>query len=478
MFLNKRSLEIVKLLLKYDKLEILEIERLLEIKKRTIINNLDSINNFLKSNSLAEIIFENQTLFIRKSDKKLIKNLILIVPLSAEERKDYILIKLLTKNKVVLNHESTLLDISRRTLNYDLETLKLSLKKDNIELYSVPQQGIYIRGDEFNIRNILTNYLTKYFIEKDKNLKLINNLIESSFGKDELILAKKLVLNLIKKLDFLLPPEDFYSIISIYLVSNLRKIYVNKSYINLDFSSLKSEKYFILLKNNGFQDLEYEELLSIINILKNINPDDFDLKYPFIQKATIFLQELEKLLNTKLKITKELLIKVSNGIRIGEFKAKVNISEKIIKKPFEENNNFIFNAVEELIKLQIPNFHNEDILFLAIVIKEALDDFTIHKNLKKNIIIIDNSFDHLYGKLLKNYINTIYNVNIITIIDEYKVDIIHDYHNILDCIITLEELTIDKEIFSYPILKIDLNDLWNSTHILEKSGVIRKYLSK
>ncbi|WP_426711407.1 helix-turn-helix domain-containing protein [Cetobacterium sp. SF1] len=454
MFLNKRSLDIIKILTTVDNISINKLEELLNVKKRTIINNIDIINEFLKKNSLKEIIIKDQYLFINSLEHDSIKNLISFVPLSSEERMDYLLIKLLINNKIVLQHEANILGISRRSLNYDLDKLKLTLSNLEIELYSVPQQGIYLKGNESVIRNIFVEYLTKYFIEGKNYLDIHKNLIEFNFNEEKISQTKKLFMNFIDKLNFTIPPEDFYFFMSIYLVSAFRQNITNTYDLNI------------------LQDFE---LSHINNILTYINPNEFDFNSKYCIIANSFIKELELLLDTKLKITKEFLIKITNGLRLGIFKAKMKINEKVIENPFENNSNFIFEIVNETLKKKEIYLRNEDILFLAIVVKESLDEFIIYKNLKKNILIIDNSFNFLYGKLLKRYLNTIYNVNIIDIITEYQSELIISSIKKIDCLISLEEINLFEEI---PLIKINLNDLWNSTHILEKYGIVRKYISK
>ena len=128
MFLKKKSLYILNLFLTLKKYDILELEIILKLKKRSILANIKVINKFLQSKNLNGIIRQNESFFIDKDEAFKIKSLKLNISIDNNERKDYIILKLLLFNSIKLNNSFTELDITRRTLNYDMKKIKNFVK--------------------------------------------------------------------------------------------------------------------------------------------------------------------------------------------------------------------------------------------------------------------------------------------------------------------------------------------------------------
>lgn len=151
-FLPEKNIEFIAKFLKMNKQNVI-----LYIKQ--IYHYIDNKNS---NNSLASIINEinnNKTIF-----KTLKKHQIF----SKDDRIFYIILKLLRDYDLNLNTLSIIFNVSRRTLNDDLISVKKKLKIYNLEISSIPSKGISILGDCDDQKICSLSYLFKFLIEVDE----------------------------------------------------------------------------------------------------------------------------------------------------------------------------------------------------------------------------------------------------------------------------------------------------------------------
>lgn len=475
MFLNKKSLNILNLFLTLKKYTFIELESILKIKKRSIAMNIDTINSFLHNHNINGIIKENEFFYINEKEILKIKKLLSHAPFSPIERRDYILLKLFFTNKIILSNSFIELDITRRTLNYDLERIKDYLIKYNLKLESLPSKGIFLIGNEMDIRALFASYLTKYFIERDSCHNLFINLINSVFSKKELSLAKKIVLNLINKMNISLPPEDFFKIVSVILIHSFREVNFPCSFeeYRTPDKLIGNKHYEVVtrfLKAHGLDELRIYELDFVIELLLSLDTDVYVNSVE--SEVDLFLKKLELKLNIEIPQDKDFLMQISNAIRIGKFKAELNFLEHKELHKLDKNYKKYFMEINSIIKELIPKFYLEDIIYLTILIKNTLDTTDLNQKKPKNIAIIDNSFNHIYGKILLKYIKGNYYVNILKILDNYQLkDFLKNEHDV-DFILTLNDINTKKS--TVPTIKMDFEYILNSVCELEKHGFLKK----
>ncbi|MGL5521401.1 MAG: hypothetical protein ACRDA2_04990, partial [Cetobacterium sp.] len=130
-------------------LYIKQIYQLVEDKKQNILFQ-DMIKEILNDKPLLKILKQNQ--IFAKEDRIFYIILILL--------KHYDL-----KLNLNLNTLSSVLNISRRTLSEDLNSVKKSLNFYNLNINSMPSKGVYIFGDIADIKTCFLSYLFKFLIE-------------------------------------------------------------------------------------------------------------------------------------------------------------------------------------------------------------------------------------------------------------------------------------------------------------------------
>ena len=97
---------------------------------------------------------------------------------TSEQRAYLILLILFREDELLsLNHFSIDLQVSKNTVLNDLKRTKQLLTSYNIELKYTRQDGYYLKGQEFELRNLLTALIDKVFqlnISKEMILKCLN----------------------------------------------------------------------------------------------------------------------------------------------------------------------------------------------------------------------------------------------------------------------------------------------------------------
>ncbi|MGL4866040.1 MAG: helix-turn-helix domain-containing protein [Cetobacterium sp.] len=237
----------------------------MKIKKRSVINNINIINNFLKAYEIKGITKKENFFFINKEDNLKIKVLLSYAPLSLIERMDYILLKFFFNEELKISESFLELDVTRRTINNDLKKIKKHLKEYNINFLSSTSKGVFLVGKENDIRMLFIKYLAKYLIQKNNCHDLFSQLMNNAFSKVHLKEANELISNLSIKLNVVLPIEYYYNLIALILINFYRK---NKKFqlckeYNTPNYLLENKNYNLLInffKIYGLKNLELYEL--------------------------------------------------------------------------------------------------------------------------------------------------------------------------------------------------------------------------
>ncbi|MDE1549301.1 BglG family transcription antiterminator [Jeotgalibaca caeni] len=188
MFLNQRSIAILKRLIQFpnDTFEIEELASHFEVSERTIRNDLESIDFYLKTKKLPRVRKEMKIQISLDNSELTKEDKISLLheversdqTLTASERKDWIFIEsLLQMTTIDIQYLMDLLQVSRSTVISDIRVLKEELLEKSINLEYKPQQGYHLTGNEWLIRregisilssqNFLTHYLEERILEKD-----------------------------------------------------------------------------------------------------------------------------------------------------------------------------------------------------------------------------------------------------------------------------------------------------------------------
>lgn len=168
------------------------IAKELEVSSRTVLRELDDVEKWLSSNGYR--LDKKKGTGIRlKADESQKKNILQILEgqkvekvFLAEERHPLILSELLFNGKIIkMYYFAHLFDITEGTVRSDLEKVEEWLQKYNLQIVKKRGLGIYIEGEEKNIRRACKDLIYEYVDETyllnlirnniNKNIKVANN---------------------------------------------------------------------------------------------------------------------------------------------------------------------------------------------------------------------------------------------------------------------------------------------------------------
>ncbi|HAM80075.1 BglG family transcription antiterminator [Ornithinibacillus bavariensis] len=210
--MDQRSMAVFNQLLQRDSyISVQELAEKLNVSRRTIYNDLDKINDWLKDHDLPEIQqVRAQGLYLDELTKKEILNSysfseISYYEFSPDERKAWIYIHIVGQNKpYFLEDVRELFQVSRNTALDDIKRLKNDLAAYRLQVTTERKSGYQIIGNEDDIRRVLIYFLSQV-IPKEGWYGLTADLENATKGrKDRALEPYKIfdvpLLNLLRKL--------------------------------------------------------------------------------------------------------------------------------------------------------------------------------------------------------------------------------------------------------------------------------------
>ncbi|MGL4864672.1 MAG: hypothetical protein ACRC3I_12100 [Cetobacterium sp.] len=187
-------------------------------------------------------------------------------------------------------------------------------------------------------------------------------------------------------------------------------------------------------------------------------------------EVNFFLDKLENKFHSVIPKDNKFLMKISNIMKIGKFKAEVNLLKNYKVYKLDKKYQQYYEEINSIIKKEIPKFCGEDILYLTVLIKDAVDSFKLKNEKYKKVIIIDNSFEYMFGKLLLKYLKNNYWIDILKIIPSYELT--KNLNIEFDYIILLNEIDVGDLVTS--VIKISNENILKGDYDLEKYDILKK----
>ncbi|CCJ33187.1 BglG family transcription antiterminator [Caloramator australicus] len=371
-YVPERCKLLIRQLLENEIVTIKELKSLLNVSERTISSDLDSVEELVKIFGATLKRKPNVGIWIeanKESREKLYnisKGSYYYTPISSEERKNYIILKLLESDTyITIQDISDELYVSRSTTEKDLKTVEKWLEFKNLKIIKRPNKGIKIDGSEIEIRLAFFEILSEIInvenfialLEKfsnERNLENILRIIESSYPKlfkDINIFAiAKFIEQLEEKLGYRFTDNSSIELM-IYISISLKRLKINKQIVlneNIKKSIIKNKTYeavktvYSIFENELKVKLTDDELCYIaVHVLGSKIQKNFNLETNIFTSdetmeehynlCTEMVKRVDKVLNTRIHNDKQLL----KGLYL-HIKVAVNrIFHKLpIKNPF------------------------------------------------------------------------------------------------------------------------------------------------
>ena len=465
MILTKRSLKIINLLLTGNRFTIEELAKFFSVTNRTITNNVRAIEKFFSNFDI--FIEEHGSYCIKPKDFKVVMRLISQEGITSEERKEYIILKLLLNNMVTLNPIADELGITRRTLNYDMLEIKEFFAQREIELIPAAGKGIILKGREKAIRTLLSRFVTKLLLKKGAMNKFLEKILKKLDTQYDIASIEKVVTEICKEIALNLSPESYHFVIAVIIASRSREGFSDES-LRMNKARF-SDKYMVLkekiLSSKVLALNEYDTYI-VAHILLNYDTDTYRGKFPLKKEVNELLETLKMKLNIDFPVDKSLLMMLSYSLKLADFKAEYNIQVNQKKDFFiSESCQEIFYIVEDFTKIYFRDLNKDDILFITVLIKHYILKTEIVKTRNKHILVIDDSPKYFLGTLVKENLKDMYKIENATIISSYEVDRYFEENPSPDLILTLGNININRN--HIPIIKLEFSELWPNLNFLE-----------
>lgn len=436
--------------LEHDSYSLKELSLILGISESILRRNLKDLedilgfSNILKNNE--KILLSNNKITAQKDNTEFL----------IEERKAYIILKLLFNELINLTELSTNLRITRRTIAYDIKSLKNDIEIFDLKIESLNSIGIKLIGDEINKRKVFELCILKFLRDLDYLPKPLRELL----NEVKKVIEFKGVVQIVKNiLDYLNLPSSGLFIRHLEIltaISIIRKDIVD--------SSLNEKKLNSTNKPN-FKIKEYIDNISFFThyereaILFYCSLKDYENILNNEKEALRRMENLLSIINLEfkcnLKLDKELITKLYSILKSYDFKIKFKIKEfYLYNKTLSNDSFFMFEKIKKIILKNFKGIDSFDLMVLSIIFLELINKSHSSKNKEfKNLTIVYNFLnpliiDDLCKKLKIEKIMNKSNYVYINHLEDYL------KNNSVECFLIFED--IDLSISNLPIIKLTL----------------------
>ncbi|NME35335.1 transcription antiterminator [Fusobacterium perfoetens] len=444
----------------------------LEISERSIRYELEKIDDYLKSIKMKPLKREFGGNIYFEEYKIFLENQIIVEEsnLDTAERREYLSFICVFDEKINLTKASEILDVSRTTIRNDIRDIKEELSKNNLKLKISQQEGLILSGEEIDIRKQQLKFLCKYsnFIfysnPEFKNKK--ETIVEEYIKCIDINIIKNFI-NYIQKILDKIISDEAYNIIAIYLIIAIIRIKQGKLLTKIPNKQFlkETDEYDTILKAKSILESSYDiileenEILQITDYFLGSHTYNFNKSYyrNWIEIDILvkkFIDNFNKKIDVDISKDKLLLEGILNHIKptIYRLKNKIKLENSIYLEVLNSYPTIFYNtknAVKEIEEYTNLEFSNDEIAFLAIYFKSAIDRNRYKsKNLKKVLVVC--GYGYGTSSLLVQQLKEIYTIKIVDTIPRHLLEKTIKKENV-DLIISTVEIENDINI---PVVKV------------------------
>lgn len=451
-----------------DEKNLRELAEILDFSERSLRYEIDKIIEYLDDEEIGlELIKGNLRVKDKKKLFEILKQNYRISNFSSEEREGYIELKILFEriiNQVYLSEE---LEVSRSTIKLHLKRIEEILEEHSLKLEISHKKGLELIGDEENIRLCTLKLIRKINHSKNEFFKrIIGNYLELNEDGIEIFI------NYCQKVMNKVISDEAFEIIKNYLKISL--LMIKKGY---EIKKIKNEKfleetieYKAVEKGRALLEAHYEMEINKVEYLKIadyfLGSHNYNLEYSYFEnwvEIEILIKKMiynfnkrididisgdKVLLDGLLNHIKPTIYRIRNGIELENsiYEEVVEIYPHLFKITKE-----ILFELEEFIQRK---FSDNEIAFIVIHFRAAIDRNKVRSKEKKNVLVVC-SWGYGTSKLLAQQLKDMYSINIVDILPyhQYIKNIKNRNYKYLDFIVSTIELEEIEE--NIPIIKVN-----------------------
>ncbi len=472
-----------------------ELAKELNVSNKTARTAIKHLNHMLKKSG-AEIVSKQGYGYILKvNDKELFSKLDLsnkrnVLPETSKERIQYIIEYLINSKKYVKVEDlSKMLFTSPKTLAKDLKEVEGILKSYNIKMERRPYYGIKLKGEEFNLRLCIADYIEKKTNEKEK-MKLME--------ENELKKIATIIMDTLKEEKFDISDVAFQNLI-IHIQIALKRI-EKDCYIPVEEEKLReyiSEKEFEIAKKCTYNlekafEIKFPES-EVGYIAIHLAGKKLFKKDRIDNENFIIDQEISNIVNEMLKkiyeafkfdFSKDLELRMSLAQHLMPLRIRVKFDMKM-KNPMLDKIKERFSLAYTMAKYASTTFYEyynknlseDEIGYIALNLALALERQRKDIN-KKTVLLVCSSgkgsaelLSYTYKEAFGDYIKELITCSV------YDLENI-DFKNI-DFVLTTVPINIKVPIpiqeVEYFLEESNIRDIRKMFSIEEKESVLRYY---
>lgn len=445
MTLNFRCIDMMKMLSISSK----SLEELCEyfgVSSRSIRYDFDNINFILSNLKMKEIEKNREKKFVLNIDKNRLEKIVIdFAEITPEERRDYLLFKLLLENNLCITKEIELLDITRGVLRNDLDKIR---EMTSLNIKFTQGKGASLLESEEKIREVLSGKIILFMDRINMLKEPLRTLFMESTKKYNFTVLKENI-ERIKNIDSSFVDSKFHKILSLLLCASIRESYIEKeSAISLgEVMGLKNMKHDILLT-----DFERKELYFTLE--KSDEKEE--------EKISEFLLKLKQDFNLKIDFPSEL-----HGVLENIYDSNKNLNFLKVSNALNDvlDEGYLLTTIYNKVKSYFPELYRDYSLMMAMKIREHIISLGWDK-LKNRKIVLVSSLDKLKANKISSTIKRVLNIEVSEIITPFMYHFSHE-ENSSSLIFTTEKLK--KDIFEK---KGDIFHL--DTEIIENYFTLKK----
>ena len=408
--MDKKTLDISLFISRNEELSLEELSKKFNKSERSIRNDIDSINDFLKKNNMDSIVLKNGLVFLSLNENQIKEAFNKLdyydYTLDIVERTIIIIIYgLIFNEKFTISDLSRLMNVSRSTVKKDFLRVKSFIKNYGFKLKSEPSKGnILVCENECDINNLILDLLNYDINNVERFFYQKLNIDINNIGSIELSNYLDYMYSMVTEIEHntsqhLTKTSKRFLVLYllIYLVRVMNKkefkdtnnVCVSK---NIEYKNFGDKLIYSI--ENGFDIKLNQEVRNLINILINkLNfqvkkyESDNLLKIQFLTRRLI--ERISKEIEINLNQDEELLRNLSKHLssivqnRIKKIDEFDHITE--IANEYPEIIKVVEKSLTEIEKVASRELSNIEIHFIVVYIVASIEKL---KNQIKDINIL------------------------------------------------------------------------------------------